>query len=393
MRSRPSVPSPQGKPWDPFGVPFTIKDTFDTAGILTTRGSKLYQDCVPTENAEAVNRFIHAGAIPLAKTNVPEFAAWFETDNLVIGRTNNPWDLERTPGGSSGGESAAIAAGMSPIGIGSDVGISVRGPAAFTGIVALKATHGNIPLTGHFPPIATRFWHVGPMARSVRDVALGYRLLSECIEDPINATNVVRVGWTSAAFGPVDREVAGAVAEAAALLVDAGFDVAETELVFMAKRDWLSVFTTLWSAEMIPFVQRISRGRESELHAIGAGLAAATPPSQSDVSDAEVALSELKAFFSAYFLDYDVLLCPVNPIAAPRHAKRQLDVDGALLPAANVMRMTSPFNLTGHPALSIPTGMTSSGLPLSVQLIARPNDEATILRLGALLEKSSGLKT
>jgi aspartyl-tRNA(Asn)/glutamyl-tRNA(Gln) amidotransferase subunit A len=137
------------------GVPFTIKDALDTEGIPTQRGTRLFAGFIPDTDATAVARFKAAGGIPIAKTNLPEFSAWTETDNLVTGRTNNPWNLDRTPGGSSGGESAAIAAGMSPIGIGSDVAISVRGPAAFTGIAALKATHGRIPYTGHFPTVTS----------------------------------------------------------------------------------------------------------------------------------------------------------------------------------------------------------------------------------------------
>jgi aspartyl-tRNA(Asn)/glutamyl-tRNA(Gln) amidotransferase subunit A len=121
------------------GVPFTIKDSIDTAGVLTQRGSKIFSGNIPEKDATVVTHFKAAGAIPLAKTNLPEFSAWQETDNLVTGLTKNPWNVERTPGGSSGGESAAIAAGLSPIGIGSDVAISVRGPAALTGIVGLKA--------------------------------------------------------------------------------------------------------------------------------------------------------------------------------------------------------------------------------------------------------------
>jgi aspartyl-tRNA(Asn)/glutamyl-tRNA(Gln) amidotransferase subunit A len=125
-----------------------------------------------------VSRLKAAGAILIAKTNLPEFSYAIETDNRLTGRANNPWDLDRTPGGSSGGESAAIAAGMSPLGLGCDVAISVRGPAAHTGIVALKATHGRIPVTGHWPQVPRRFWHVGPMARSVRDIALAYSVLA-----------------------------------------------------------------------------------------------------------------------------------------------------------------------------------------------------------------------
>ncbi|HEY1863679.1 MAG TPA: amidase, partial [Roseiarcus sp.] len=141
-----------GAPLGPLhGVPFSIKDALDTAGVLTQRGSKLFAGNIPDKDATAVARFKAAGGIPLMKSNLPEFSAWTESDNRVTGRTNNPWNLERTPGGSSGGESAALAAGMSPIGIGSDLMISVRGPAAFTGVAALKATHGRVPYTGHYP--------------------------------------------------------------------------------------------------------------------------------------------------------------------------------------------------------------------------------------------------
>ncbi|HVE16080.1 MAG TPA: amidase, partial [Chthoniobacterales bacterium] len=160
------------------GVPFTVKDSIDTAGILTQRGSPIFKGRVPDTDATAVARVKAAGGIVLAKTNPPEFAYSIESDNLLTGRTNNPWDLERTPGGSSGGESAAIAAGMSPLGLASDLSISVRGPAAHTGVIGFKPTHGRIPLTGHWPRVPRRLWHIGPMARTVRDVALAYSIMA-----------------------------------------------------------------------------------------------------------------------------------------------------------------------------------------------------------------------
>ena len=135
------------------GVPFTVKDSIDTANILTQRGSPIFKGRVPDRDATSVARMKQAGAILLAKTNLPEFSYWIESDNLLSGRSNNPWDLTRTPGGSSGGESAAIAAGMSPLGLGTDLAISVRGPAAQTGIVSLKATHGRVPMTGIWPRV------------------------------------------------------------------------------------------------------------------------------------------------------------------------------------------------------------------------------------------------
>jgi aspartyl-tRNA(Asn)/glutamyl-tRNA(Gln) amidotransferase subunit A len=159
------------------GVPFTVKDSIDTAGVLTQRGSPIFRGRIPDTDATSVARMKKAGGILLAKTNLPEFSYWIESDNLLSGRSNNPWDVSRTPGGSSGGESAAIAAGMSPIGLGTDLAISVRGPAAQTGITSMKATHGRVPMTGIWPRAPRRFWHVGPMARSVRDIALAFSQL------------------------------------------------------------------------------------------------------------------------------------------------------------------------------------------------------------------------
>ncbi|WP_252515066.1 amidase [Candidatus Pantoea bituminis] len=147
------------------GVPFTVKDSIDTADVLTQRGSPIFKNRLPDKDATSVARLKNAGGILLAKTNLPEFSYWIESDNLLSGRSNNPWDLTRTPGGSSGGESAAIAAGMSPLGLGTDLAISVRGPAAQTGITSMKATHGSVPMTGIWPraPAGSGMWVQWPV--------------------------------------------------------------------------------------------------------------------------------------------------------------------------------------------------------------------------------------
>lgn len=386
------------------GVPFTVKDALDTAGILTQRGSKLFSDNVPKKDATAVARFKAAGGIIIAKTNLPEFSAWTESDNLVTGRSNNPWNLERTPGGSSGGESAAIAAGMSPIGIGSDVAISVRGPAAFTGIAALKATHGRIPYTGHYPTVTQRWWHVGPMARTVRDVALGYAILKgpdgfdgyavhardAQSEHPTMAGQNVRVGWVSdAAFGPVDPEITAAVIAAAAQLAELGCDVEEVTLPFLG--DPLSALMTVVYGEIVPSIKELARGREAQLHMIGQGIIDYPDPSFADFLAAEGKAEALRSAFATWFEQYDVLLCPVNPMTATPHGAQELTVNGEKVSWMHVMRATSPFNLSGLPALSVPYAFSSENLPISIQLVSRWLDEATILRLGAMLERRGGL--
>ena len=212
------------------GVPFTAKDSVDVGGLRTTRGSRFFEDHVPDADAVVITRLKDAGAVFLGHTNVPEFVFWFETDNDVFGRTENPWKHGRTTGGSSGGEAAALSAGMSPLGIGSDVGCSIRLPAAYCGIVGLKPTHGRVPLTGHWPDAILRFMHVGPMARTVKDVAVALSLLSgpdgldpyampvpvpafDRLDGPVRG---LRVGWCSEGpFAPVSGEIQAAVAGAA----------------------------------------------------------------------------------------------------------------------------------------------------------------------------------
>src|ERR1700760_677550 len=242
----------------PFhGVPFTVKDGIDTAGVLTQRGSPIFKGRVPDTDATGVARVKAAGAILIAKTHPPEFSYSIETDNFLTGRTNNPWNLDYTPGGSSGGESAAIAAGMSPLGVGSDLSISLRGPAAHTGIVGFKATHGRMPMTGHWPRVPRRFWHIGPMARSVRDVALAYSLMAGpdgadgfSVSSPdfdtgvgVTSNRPLRVGWLgSPGFcGPTDPQVVATVKAAAQALSNAGHHVEQVRLPKLEQTDANSI--------------------------------------------------------------------------------------------------------------------------------------------------------
>src|ERR1700754_3222052 len=270
----------QGRELGPLhGVPFTVKDSIDTAGVLTQRGSLIFKGRIPDTDATSVARIKKAGGILLAKTNLPEFSYSFESDNLLSGRSNNPWDLQRTPGGSSGGESAAIAAGMSPLGLGTDLGNSVRGPAAQTGIVALKATHGRVPMTGIWPRVPRRFWHVGPMARSIRDLALAFSQLSgpdgldayASSSGPFDAgtgwspQRPLRVGWmVGPGFGPVDSEVAATVKAAAQALQSAGCLVEPVHIPALERDIANDVFSRLQIMEMKQAFAEATAGRDQD---------------------------------------------------------------------------------------------------------------------------------
>jgi aspartyl-tRNA(Asn)/glutamyl-tRNA(Gln) amidotransferase subunit A len=386
------------------GVPFTIKDAIDTAGVLTQRASRIFAGNIPTKDATVVTRFKAAGAIPLAKTNLPEFSAWQETDNLVTGLSRNPWNLDRTPGGSSGGESAAIAAGLSPIGIGSDLAISVRGPAALTGIVGLKATHGRIPYTGHWPEVLNRYFHIGPLARSVRDIATAFSIMqgpdgidglaihakdTEPYNGPV-ADRLIRVGClVEPGFGPVDREVASAVTAAADLLRDAGCNVEAVQIPILEENNYFDPAITLYGAELGRYVRRFVGDREAELHFIGKIYVSSPDPSLADYIDAEIKTDQLKSAFAGYFQKYDVLLCPVIPFTAPPPGLEAYVVNGEKVPSTHMMRATVPFNLSGLPALSVPFSFSSEQLPINVQLVSKWFDEEMILRLGQLIESAT----
>ncbi|RZN28612.1 amidase [Bradyrhizobium sp. Leo121] len=390
------------------GVPFTVKDSIDTAGVATQRGSPIFKGRVPEIDATSVARMKKAGGILLAKTNLPEFSYWIESDNLLSGKSNNPWDLTRTPGGSSGGESAAIAAGMSPLGLGTDLAISVRGPAAQTGIVSLKATHGRVPMTGIWPRAPRRFWHVGPMARSVRDLALAFSQLAGPDGQDAFATSTaqfdagvgrspdrqLRVGWlVEPGFGPVAPEVADTVKTAAEALKDLGSFVEPVRIPALERDFALDVFNRLHVMEMKPAFAEATAGRsQDELYKMAKTMLSLPDTSMKDYIDAEQAAERLRDGYADYFRTYDALITPVLPIPAHKHGVAKFVINGKTVDATYLQGATVPLNVTGLPGLSMRFGTSKEGLPINVQLVGSWLAESTILHLASLLENVSTVR-
>jgi len=385
------------------GVPFTSKDSLDGEGVRTTRGSMLFKDHMPAQDATAAARLKQSGGIFLGHTNVPEFVFWFETDNLVFGRTENPWLEGRTSGGSSGGEAAGIAAGLSPLGIGSDLACSIRQPASLCGIVGLKPTHGRVPLTGHWPETLLRFMHIGPMARTVQDVAVALTIMAgpdgvdpyavgvpvpsfDSMEDILPG---LKVGWCmEGPFAPVASVVKDTVAKAARALESSGYHVEPVSLEGWNRLSAQDISLTLFTGEVVPYLEPLISGHECQLSPPMQRRLEVLEPSlreyQSAWSDCEHLRHELARFFSMF----DLLLCPTTVVPAHPHSVTELEVDTNRVPPRNAVRATVPFDLTGSPAISVPFGWSAEGLPIGVQLVSRHFEEKTLLQAASALERA-----
>jgi len=399
----------QHKPLGPLhGVPISIKSSISVAGLRCEAGTRLRAGFVAQQDAPLVARLKNAGAIVLGVTNTPELLMAWETDNLLYGRTNSPWDLERTPGGSSGGEAAAIAAGMSAGGVGSDGGGSIRVPAHFSGICGLKPTPGRIPATGHFPVSAGPFaliGVVGPMARTVADL----KVLFEVMQGPDVADTCsapVPVRWpsgddiTKLRIGyfeddgrtPVTSEIRAAVRTAAEALLRAGFQVEPFRPAGLeeARRLWHKFFVTAGGMLLRPMF----KGREADLSPILKQFldwSAAEPALTGEtLLDAWVRRDAARAQFFAQMQRYPILLCPPAAVPAFRHGERSWQVEGKTVNYLDAWSYTEFFNLLGNPAAVVPVGRSPEGLPIGVQIVGRPWEEEQVLSVAAALEKQCG---
>ncbi|MBV8053537.1 MAG: amidase [Acidobacteriaceae bacterium] len=390
------------------GVPISIKSSISVEGLRWETGSKLRQGIIADMDALLVARLRNAGAIVLGTTNCPELLMAWETDNLLYGRTNNPCDISRTAGGSSGGEAAAIASGCSAGGVGSDGGGSIRVPAHFCGICGLKPTPGRISSTGHFPTSVAPFallGVVGPMTRTIADLKVLFEVM-QGPEDgeplaapvPVRWPNLhhlkqIRIGYfEDDGRTPVTSETRAAVRIAAQALSGAGFDVRpfRPEGLQKAQQLWWQFFGVAGAMMLGPML----KGREDELSPIlkqfATLTAAETPHSAQSLLDTWIGRDVLRAQIFEQMREYPILLCPVASIPAFRHGERHWIIDGKRVEYLDAWSYCEWFNLLGMPAAAVPIARSPEGLPIGVQIAAKPWEEEVVLSVAEALEKECG---
>jgi Asp-tRNA(Asn)/Glu-tRNA(Gln) amidotransferase A subunit family amidase len=391
------------------GVPLTVKDTIESLDLPTTSGSAVRAGYLAERDAPSVARLKAAGAILLGKTNVPEMGLTYETDNPVFGRTNNPHDPRRTPGGSSGGEAAAICAGLSPAGLGSDLLGSIRIPAHFCGICGLKPTTGRVPSAGHFPPAIGPYSlgaALGPMARRVEDLSLLLSVISgfnapEPVSAPagsmtgerrLNLRGLGLAWYADDGVSPVTESTRLAVRAAAHALEEAGLNVTERlpPGVSRGQELWLALFSRAIRGPLLATYA----GREEEAGAfvrfMMGSLAAEPAPTLDEFTGAWAERDCLRAALVEWMKQTPLILAPVGATHAFEHGARRVEVSGRMWSVFRAFSYSQTFNVFGLPAVSVPAGRSPEGLPIGVQIVGRPFEEAAVLAAAAVVEEALG---
>lgn len=391
-----------GEPCGPLhGVPISVKDSIDVAGTKCTAGTLGRKDAAAaSHDATLVHRLRAAGAIPIAKTNLPDLLWAFESDNLIYGRTNNPYDLERTPGGSSGGEAALIAACGSPLGLGSDAAGSVRLPAAFCGIAGIKPTSGRLPRTGHVPPAGgwiEAIWQIGPMARYTEDLALAMNLLAgedeadfTCPPMPLlepRDTAKKRVAFfTYNGFARCSNEVENAIRQCADFLSRNGMEVEEQCPPGVERA---------YELEMALLGADGGKGTDDYLHDVGStathpllvnGFLSRLRPfraTAAELASRWAEWDEYRAAMRRFFKRYDAILCPVYTEPALRHGESVQDSN------FEGFSYTMAWNLAGAPAATVRCA-EASGLPINVQVVTKPWRDLPAIDICRIIETEFG---
>ncbi len=386
-----------------IGIPTSIKDLMQTKGIRTTYGSKLYENFIPEVDDIAVERLKKEGCVLMGKTNTPEFGHVPITQNLVFGVTKNPWNLEKTSGGSSGGAAAAVASGLSTLALGSDGGGSIRLPSSLCGVFGLKPTFGRIP---RYPPIGIAFWsmdHYGPISRYVKDAALMLNVMKgfhpadknsfpdegidyvKCLDQ---IPDKLKIGYSFdlGYFRSVEPEIEQIIQESIQKFEKYGWNIEKLKIKLKKPEYSFSLLVSLGYAYDLK--KEVSERRDDLspdlIRIVEAGLSY----NAIDVGKATAQRQQLYETFYKIFKEYDVILTPTTPTPAFQAGTTQPPkVKGKQLSVVSWMSFTYPFNLTGLPAASIPCGWTKEGLPVGMQIVGKRYDEKIVLQVAYAFEK------
>lgn len=379
------------------GLPLTIKDTLETVGLRSTSGSRIRADYVPRRDGPAVTRLKDAGAIILGKTNVAEMAMDYTGDNPVFGRTNNPHDLSKTPGGSSAGEAVAIATCMSPAGLGSDLAGSIRIPAHFCGIAGLKPATGHVPRGGQFPASTGPYSLgsvIGPLARSVDDLELLFRVLTARPDayKPADLREAAVAWYADDGVAPVTNETQRAVRAAAQALSDAGLKVNERRPPHVERGYdlWLQLF----SRASVVQLRMVYQGREQEGGSFVSWrlkTADSTPPPTLDqYIGTWMQRDRLRDELLDWLSDTPLIIAPVGAIPAYGHDTLKVTVGEQRFGNFKAFSYAHAFNVFDLPVVTVPAGESSERLPIGVQIIGRPYDEQRLLGAARIIEEALG---
>jgi amidase len=391
------------------GLPITIKDSIETKGIRSTDGMKILEHHIPKEDAPTVARLRAAGAIIIGKTNVPEMALDYDCDNPLFGSTNNPWHVERVPGGSSGGEAASLASGMCALGLGSDYGGSIRIPAHFCGVVGLKPTWGTIPVSGHLPPSigaippVAHMATIGPMARYVDDLTLEYNLIRgphsstpytvpslEAHPENVNLKLLTCAFFTDIEGAPpLAGEIRAATERAAKALSKIGVPVEhKAPPIKEAARLWMD-YAMADGGELLraSLGDRINLSRERLRRAF---LAPTPSKSAAEFFRTSIERDTFRVHLAQFMERYPIIIGAPFCVTAFEHGANDVNIDGQSFPLFSANWPSLWVNCAGLPSAVVPAGRDRDGLPIGVQIVGRAFEEETVLAVAKALEQELG---